>query len=71
MVARERAQERKRDARCKSLLGDGLLSLVKGGDADAAAVYRRIRGTLDERAAKAFEGGPQSRYSRRRARQER
>ena len=56
VVARERARERKRDTRCKILLGGGLLSLVKGGDADATAVYRRIRGTLDERAAQAFDG---------------
>ena len=54
--ARERTRERKRDTRCKILLGGGLLSLVKGGDADAVAIYRRIRGTLDERAAKAFDG---------------
>ena len=54
--SREMMRERKRDVRCKILLGGGLLSLVKGGDADATAVYRRIRGTLDERAAKAFDG---------------
>ena len=56
ILARERTRERKRDTRCKILLGGGLLSLVKGGDADATAVYRRIRGTLDERAAQAFDG---------------
>ena len=56
MLARERVKERKRDTRCKIHLGGGLLSLVNRGDADATAVYRRIRGTLDERAAKAFDG---------------
>ena len=56
VVARERERERKRDARCKILLGGGLLALVKDGDAQAAAVYRRIRVALDEPAAKAFEG---------------
>ena len=56
VVARKRAQERKRDTRCKILIGGGLLALVKDGDADAAAVYHRIMGGLDERAATAFEG---------------
>ena len=56
VVARERARERKRDARCKILLGSGLLALVKEGDAEAAAVYRRIRVALGAPAAKAFEG---------------
>ena len=55
-VARERTRERKRDTRCKILLGAGLLSLVNGGDADATAVYRRIRATLVQRDAKAFDG---------------
>ena len=56
VVARERARERKRDARCKILLGSGLLALVRDGDAQAEAVYSRIRGTLDERSAQAFQG---------------
>ena len=56
VVARERARERKRDARCKILLGGGLLALVRDGDAQAAQVYSRIRDTLDERSAQAFKG---------------
>ena len=56
MVAREQTRERKRDARCKVLLGVGLLALVRAADPEAAAVYRRIMTRLDERAAKAFEG---------------
>ena len=56
VVARERARERKRDARCKILIGGGLLALVRDGDAQAVAVYSRIRGTLDERSAQAFQG---------------
>ena len=56
VVARERARERKRDARCKILLGGGLLALVRDGDAQAAQVYSRIRETLDERSAQAFKG---------------
>ena len=56
VVARERARERKRATRCKLILGGGLLDLVKEGDAEAAAVYRRIRAALGAPAAKAFEG---------------
>ena len=56
VVARERVRERKRDTRRKILLGSGLLALVRDGDAEAAAVYNRIRGTLDERSAQAFKG---------------
>ncbi len=56
VAAREHARERKRDARCKILLGGGLLALVKDGDAEAVAVYRRIRVALGAPAAKAFEG---------------
>ena len=56
VVARERVRERKRDTRRKILLGSGLLALVRDGDAEAAAVYRRIRDTLDRRSAQAFEG---------------
>ena len=56
MLARERVKERKRDTRCKILLGGGLLALVHAGDRQAAAVYRTIRSSLDERSAKAFEG---------------
>ena len=56
VAARERERERKRDARCKILLGGGLVALVEDGDAEAAAVYRRIRVALGAPAAKAFEG---------------
>ena len=56
VAARERARERKRDARCKILLGGGLLALVRDGDRQAVAVYRAIRSSLDKRSAKAFEG---------------
>ena len=56
VVARERARERKRDARCKIILGSKLLALVRDGDTQAEAVYSRIRGTLDERSAQAFQG---------------
>lgn len=56
VAARERARERKRDTRCKIILGSGLLALVRAGDPQAVAVYRTIRSSLDERAAKAFEG---------------
>lgn len=54
--ARRRERERKRDARCKILLGAGLVRLVRNGDEAATAVYRQIKTGLDERAAKAFEG---------------
>ena len=58
VLARERDRQRKRDARCKVILGGGLLARVRAGDRQAAEVYRVIRGSLDPRSAAAFEGWP-------------
>ena len=54
--ARQRALDRKRDTRCKILLGAELVRRVRDGDETATSVYRQIRDGLDERAAKAFAG---------------
>ena len=54
--ARERERARKRDARCKVILGGGLLARVRAGDRQALEVYRAIRDSLDPRTAAAFEG---------------
>lgn len=54
--ARDLERERKRDTRRKIIIGAGLLKLVRHGDVEAVRVYGRIRGALDEREAKPFEG---------------
>ena len=56
IIARKNNAERKRDTRRKVILGAGLVSLVRAGDADAAAMYQRIRTGLDERQATPFDG---------------
>ena len=56
VLARQREVERKRDTRCKILLGAGLLTLVRAGDGPARELYRRIRAAIPERPARAFEG---------------
>ena len=53
--ARERERWRKVDARCKILLGGGLLRLKRQGAADALAVYERIASELEERDRQVFE----------------
>ena len=53
--ARERERWRKVDARCKILLGGGLLRLKRQGAADASAVYERIASALEERDRLVFE----------------
>ena len=56
IIARTKETERKRDTRRKVILGVGLIALVRAGDAEAAAVYQRIRTGLKERQAAPFDG---------------
>lgn len=56
VLARQREAERKRDTRCKILLGAGLLTLARDGDEPARELYRRIREAIPARTARAFDG---------------
>ena len=52
----EKQRQRKKDTRCKILIGAQLLAMAKKGDEGAAEMLQRVIASVPERAAQAFEG---------------